>query len=271
MPGPVLPKERFGHKGGVDPLTVGNLFDHQPVGHDVVGHGQGILIAHVDFVLGRGHFVMGVLNFHPQVLAEENRFPTKIQSFVAGDQIEISAPIQDFRGLRVFEIKIFQFRSGVKRKSFLFDFFQVFLQHITRISFEGLPVRGDDVAEHPRHPFFLGPPGQDGEGGRIGDGHHVALVDADESFDGGPVKPDSLVQRFFNFLFGDGKTLEKSQNVRKPEFHELDVVLLNLLHHCGDVRFCHFFLLLFFHDLCKKAMLNFYFGAAAVLTFLQTR
>ncbi len=37
--GAVLPEEGFGHKGGITTVLESDFLHHQPVGHDIVGHG----------------------------------------------------------------------------------------------------------------------------------------------------------------------------------------------------------------------------------------
>src|SRR5665811_1761470 len=43
--GPVLTEDGFGHESGVEPTRLSHLFDRQPIGHDVIRHGEGVRVA----------------------------------------------------------------------------------------------------------------------------------------------------------------------------------------------------------------------------------
>ena len=62
----------LGHERRVHAVLHGDLFDNQLVGHDGVGHGQGIGEAQVDLMLGRAVLVVRVLHRDAHLLKREH-------------------------------------------------------------------------------------------------------------------------------------------------------------------------------------------------------
>ena len=98
-----MPNIGLGMKVAYQPCLVGNLFDHQAVGHDLVGHGQSIGIAHIDFMLADGHLMMGFIDADAHFFQSQDGLVSEFGSGIAQGHIIIAALIQAFgRGRRSF-------------------------------------------------------------------------------------------------------------------------------------------------------------------------
>ena len=145
-------EDGLGHEGGIDPVDHGDGLDRGPQGHGLVGHAHGLVVAHVDFVLGVGHFVVAVLDAHAHALQGEDGVPA------AGHWPRPGAGRRNSRpgpGLRcrvvVGEIEELQLRSQVIGVAFLRGLGQHALQDIAGVARIGGAVGLQDVAEHPGH------------------------------------------------------------------------------------------------------------------------
>src|SRR3972149_3421985 len=60
-------EDGFGHEGGIDPVLLGYLLYRKAVGHDIIGHAEGIGIAQVYLMLAEGYLMVAELhpNAHP--------------------------------------------------------------------------------------------------------------------------------------------------------------------------------------------------------------
>jgi len=58
-------ENRFGHKAGINIIFQSDLFYDQSIDHGTIGHGQGISIFKVYFMLAGCHFMMAVLHGTP--------------------------------------------------------------------------------------------------------------------------------------------------------------------------------------------------------------
>jgi hypothetical protein len=91
----------------------------------------------------------------------------------------------------------------------------------------GLPVGGEQVAEHPRGPGVLAAPRQHLEGRGVGLGQHVGLVDPGEALDGRAVEADPLGEGTLELGRGDGHRLQRPEHVGEPQPDEPDVALFD--------------------------------------------
>src|SRR5207237_9972687 len=92
----------------------------------------------------------------------------------------------------------------------------------------------EDVAEDPSDLVGLpGPPGEDAEGGGVGHGDHVRLLDAVEAGDRGAVEAHPVLERVGQLVAADGERLQLAQDVREPEADEFDVLRLDPLEDVG--------------------------------------
>ncbi len=220
--GAVLPRQRLRHEGGVDAVLEGDLLDDQPVGHHVVRRGQGIGVAEVDLMLGRGHLVVGKLHPHPQLLHGEDRLAPKVGRHIQRSQVKVAAGVQRLRLLGRPEIEMLQLRADVEGVAQIRRLPEVALQDVAGIPLERLAAGVDDVAEHPGHRVLAGPPWKDGEGVGVRQGHHVGFLRPRESLHRGAVEAHPLLQRLLQLLDGDGDVLEGAKDVGEPEADELD-------------------------------------------------
>ena len=99
---------------------------------------------------------------------------------------------------------------------------------MARVALYGSAVRGDDVADHPRH---LDSPaaGHELEGLRIGDRDHVRLLDRVEAGDRRSVESHAVVERALELGHGDREALQVPLDVREPQMDEPDVLVLDPL------------------------------------------
>ena len=214
------------HEGRVHAELLRGLFHGEPVGHDVVGHGEGVGVAQVDLVLGRGHLVMDVFDRDPHRLQVDDRSLPHVGGHVEWSQVEIAAPVKKFSALGVLEIEVLELRADVEGEAELRRSLELLAQHVARIAVERTAVRVVDVAEHPGDLGF-GLPGDDLERAGIGEGDHVRFLDPREPFDRGAVEPHPFGKGAFQFLRRDGERLQESEDIREPQPDELDAAFLN--------------------------------------------
>ena len=100
-------KDRFGHKSGVNTLIDSDLFDHQSVSHHIIRHCQRIGVAHIDFMLAGSHFMMGIFNTDAHFFQRDNGITAQVGGSIHWSQVEITAGIQGFCALGIFEIEKF--------------------------------------------------------------------------------------------------------------------------------------------------------------------
>ena len=88
-----------------------------------------------------------------------------------------------------------------------------------------------DVAEHPGHARRLRAPRQHLEGGRVGLGQHVRLVDAGEALDRRAVEADALGEGALELGGRDRHRLQEPEDVGEPQSDEADVTFLERAEH----------------------------------------
>ena len=98
---------------------------------------------------------------------------------------------------------------------------------IARITLIGGSVGVENIAEHPCDRLFRRPPGKHLEGGQVGLGDHVALMDTGESLDGGSVEAHALVDALIELRRGDLEALQPAEHVGEPELDKAYVILLH--------------------------------------------
>src|SRR3989304_2880584 len=113
-PAAVLAEDGFGHERGVDAILPGNFLDRGAIGHYLIGHFQGFVIAEIDFMLARGGFVGGIFYADTHVLKGEYGLASWIRAAIHGKAIKVTAPVQNLRRAVIGKIEIFQFRPHVK-------------------------------------------------------------------------------------------------------------------------------------------------------------
>ncbi len=136
--------------------------------------------------------VVTVLHLDAHLLQDENGIPPEIAGDVWRCQVEVTTLIQEFCVLGISEIEVFQLRSHVECITQIGRPLQIPLEDISWVAFEGLTSRSQDVAEHPGNSLLPGPPGEDLEGGGVGQSYHIALIDAGKAFYGGAIESHSI-------------------------------------------------------------------------------
>ena len=225
---PVLARQRLGHEGGVDAVAVRNLLHHRAVGHDVVGHGEGVVVPHVDLVLAGCHLVVRELHVNAHGLERQHGLTAQVACGVERGEVEVATAVERLGALGVLEVEELKLGAEVivvvpHRLGALHGA----AQDLPGVAFVRLAGGQLDVAEHPCHALHLGAVGQHLEGVGVGHGHHVRLLDGVEAGDGGAVKAHAVRHGIGQLLARDGEALELPEDVREPEAHELDVALFH--------------------------------------------
>src|SRR5680860_367217 len=158
--GPVLTEDGFGHESGVEPTRLSHLFDRQPIGHDVIRHGEGVRVAKIYLVLRGGDFMVGIFHLQPQFLKSDDGIPTQIRRHIQRSQIEIPPMVEYLGAFTVLEVEVLQLRPQVHGEAHAPRLVQQALEHITLVAREGGTVRRLDVTEHARSPTRGRPPGK---------------------------------------------------------------------------------------------------------------
>jgi hypothetical protein len=101
------------------------------------------------------------------------------------------------------------------------------LEHAAGIAHKGRTVRIVHVTDQTGHLTVAGTPGEDHKRVQIGIQVLVRFVDADETFNGGTVKHDLIVDSLLDLRSGDGNILELTENICELKPDELDVILFD--------------------------------------------
>ncbi len=174
-------------------------------------------MAQVDLVLAVRRLVVRGDDADSHLLEREYNLPSQIAGDVKGCQVEVSTPVEDLRRVGVLEKEELNFRAGVEGIALFGGFLEIPFQHVPGIALEWFHVGGVDVAENTGYRVLLGPPGKYFKGGQVGNGEHLPLVGPYKAQHGGAVKPDTLVDRIFELVYGDGVAFQKPENVGKPQ------------------------------------------------------
>ena len=195
--------ERLWHERGVDAAIHGDLLHDQPKRHDVVRHAKCLGVAEVDLVLARRVLVERVLDRDAHRLKHVDRGLAQIARHVSGREIEIRGVVDRLGsttlGLARFEVEELGFRSGEERVPLLPGGGEVALQDLSGIPLERGVIKALDVAEHPARRLVSFGPRQQFEGGGIGTGEDIGLVDSAKAVDGGAVELHTLVEHLLEF------------------------------------------------------------------------
>src|SRR5210317_2162036 len=105
-----------------------------------------------------------------------------MSSCIQGWSVKIAALINDLWGFVVLKVEILEFRSQVKGISLFRYLGQDAFEDMPRISFIWSSIGLQNVTEHPGNRSIFRPPREKLEGGGIGLGDHVALLDPGKPF-----------------------------------------------------------------------------------------
>ena len=231
-PRAVLAEQRLRHEGRMPPVLHGVLLDRDAVRHAVVRHLEGVGVAHVDLVLRRAHLVVRVLDVNAQLLQRQHRLAAHVGARVERREVEVPALVQHLGdpALRagVAEVEELELRPHVEvREPESLRAFERAPQDLPGIALVGLAAGRDHVAEHARHAAVLRPPGEHREGGRVGHGDHVRLLDGVEARDRRAVEAHPALEGVLQLLRVHREALELPQDVREPQPDEADVTVLD--------------------------------------------
>ena len=175
-------EDGFGCESGVDPMLQGFQLDYQAIGHHVVSHGEGVSIAHINFVLAGGDLVMGILNTDAHLLQGEHSFSPQVGGGIPGGHIEIAALIQGLGFLVIFKVEVFQFGADIEGVAKVGCPLQGLFQDISGVTLEGLAAGSYNIAENSSFRVFFRAPGEQLEGIGVGQRHHIAFIDTGKPF-----------------------------------------------------------------------------------------
>jgi hypothetical protein len=205
---------------------VGDLLHDEAVRHHLVGHRERVGVPEVDLVLRRRDLVVDVLDRDPHRLEVLHGPLAVVGGDVERRLVEVPPLVQERGILERLEVEVLELRADVEGEAPVRRARELALEDPARVAGERRAVRLDDVAEHPRH-RVLGLPGDQLEGGRVGEGDHVGFLDAGEAVDRGAVEAHPLGEGALELLRGDRERLQEPEDVGEPETNESDPALLD--------------------------------------------
>ena len=235
----VLAEQRLGHERRVQAVLHRVLLDRDAIGHAVVGHLQGVLVAHVDLVLARPDLVVGVLGVDPELFERQHGLAPEIRPGVERREVEVAALVEDLGRLRVAEVEVLELGTDVEVvEAHVVRAAERAAEDVAGVALVRSALGRLDVAEHPRHALLLRSPGQHSEGARIGHRDHVRLLDRVEAGDRGAVEAHPALEGVGELGGVDRERLELAEDVGEPQADEADVPLGRQLDHVGGRRRC---------------------------------
>ena len=180
--------------------------------------------------------MVGVFYGDAHLAKVEHRVPPQVTAGRAGKLVEVAVAVQRRGIMGVLQVKELKLRTHVIGVAKPGQLFQVALQDLPRVSGKIFALGSPDVAEHPGHRVLLGAPRQKRKGGRIWKSSHIALVGPGKAFDGRTVETHAVVDSVFQIGDVDRESLEVSQDVRKPQPHELHVRVSGCLNYKVPLR-----------------------------------
>ena len=168
-----LLQQGLGREGGPQAVAGRHHLHHRAEGDHVVGAGQGGAGGEVDAVLPRPADVLGVLGLDAHLLQGQADVPAHVLPLVLGGLVQKAGAVEGgVRGLPLLpgaeQVKVV-LRPEVHPQPPLSDVAHRVPQNLPAVLGEGLPVLCLQVAVEPGHPAVAGPPGQQGDGVRVGE------------------------------------------------------------------------------------------------------
>ncbi len=223
--------ERLGHERGEDALLEGHLLDDGPEGHDVVGGRERVGVAQVDLVLPGSALVVAELHRDAHRLEHGDGGPAEVVAVAVGHVVEVAGLVDGLGALAggpaLLEEEELDLGVGVEREALVRGLGQGPLQHVPGVGDARGAVGQGQVAEHPGGARALAAPRQHLEGGGVGLGQHVGLVDPGEALDDRAVEADALGEGALELGRGDRDGLQGAEHVGEPEPDEPDVALFD--------------------------------------------
>ena len=104
-PGAVLVRLRLRHERRVGAVAQRDLFDHEPVGHDRVGHRQRVRVAQVDLVLAGRGLVVAERDADAHLLQGQHRLAAQVGARVERREVEVAAGVERLGAVRPAEVE----------------------------------------------------------------------------------------------------------------------------------------------------------------------
>ena len=225
--GTVHTKDRLWHKGRMETIALGDGLDSLFEGHDVVGGGEGVGVFEIDLMLAGSYFVVRGFDLKAKCFQGNADLAAGAFAVVEGAEIEVTGFIAGLCGWTACFVSVkeeeFAFRTDVEGITELGSVGEDVLQHVAGIADKRGAVWIMDITDEAGDALVLWPPGQDGEGVKVGVQILVGFVDAGEAFDGAAVDHDLVVQRFFDLCAGDGDVFHLTENVSELHTDEFDI------------------------------------------------
>src|SRR3989338_1985985 len=195
-------------------------------------------------MLAPRYFMVAHLHLHAHALQRPDDLVPHSRCEITGREIKVASHIMRHR--RGFPTRLLLEeetppRADIVLEAHLLGFHHRALQDMAGIAFERLSVWSMDIADHPCSAVVL--PGQHRVRAHVRMQHHVALENARESFYGGAVEPDALLQRLLQPLGRDVDGLDHAVDVGELQLDVFDAVLLRLfdkVHGLAPSKFSYF-------------------------------
>ena len=191
----------------------------------------------VDFVLAGGDLVMRGLDVETHRFEREHDLAPHVLTLVHRRQIEVAPGIVRL-GRRdpvpPLEQEELALGAGVHREPLRGGERDDPLERAARAALERDTLGRVDVADHPRH-LLTGRivPGINHERVGIGTQEHVRFLDPHEALDRRAVEHDQAVQRVLELAVRNLDVLDRAEDVRELQPHELDLLALGPLEDAG--------------------------------------
>ena len=235
----ILARQRLGHKGGVAAALVGLLLNDELGRGDGIGHAQGLGVTQAHAMLRATGGVEGVLHGHGHLLERKDRVAAQVAGGVAHRKVKVAHVVERLGRVLVGEVVILQLGTNVEQVTGLLGLVEHATQGIARVAGERLAIGGAHVAEHAGDAVVARAPRQNLEGRGVGEREHIGFLGRGKALDGRAVKANALLKSDLEVLGADGKVLEATENVDKPQTHKADVTLLYGAEYVIDVLLVH--------------------------------
>ncbi|MPM97149.1 hypothetical protein SDC9_144322 [bioreactor metagenome] len=224
-------KHRFRHEGGNQTVLCRNGFDSVFQGNNIICRFKCIIEAEIDLVLAKGNFMMAHFDLQPHFTECRHQLTANAGSFIVGGEIKIPTHIVRNRMhitvLARAKQEEFRFRAYIEFPTALLDDVQLAAQGSTGIAFKWRTIGAEDIAEH-TGTFMSGRgPGQHGVSIEIRSKQHIAFLNTGEAFNGRTIKPQAILDCFFDLFEGSVHTFDCSGNICKLERDKLDAICLD--------------------------------------------
>ena len=209
-----------------------HVLHDEPEGADVVGGGQHVVVAEVDFMLTPRRLVMRRLDLEAHLLEHQDDLPPDVLALVDRREIEVPRRVVRLGGRLVvagLEEEEFRLRPGAHGVPTLLGFGDGPLERLPRTSRKRRPVRIGDVTDESGDllPRWVDPR-KDAECRQVGRQEHVRLLDPHEPFDRRAVEHHAAIERRRKLAVRHLDVLDHTQDVGELQAQELHASRLGL-------------------------------------------